>query len=236
MQDEDDERRDLERALFARPSGDAEGESRRIDAERRLRLEQDAVRAEAAVVAPEAPRLAPVAASEAPAASAPRRRRPALIVGGALAAGLVLGAVAASVAPQVVGASAPTASPTATVRPENRFAAYVDGWTLVTDPPAGMDLIAGPAEVFTPGFDTVQEDRILLTAPNGTSLCLGLERVDGSLSAGCTGLAEFFDSGSLDIVGTDVEDGSGVYSRVTMRPDGSIEGGYQLLTRDPSEP
>lgn len=236
MQDEDDERRDLERALFARPSGDAEGESRRIDAERRLRLEQEAARADAERAdAGRDPRSAPATAITAPAtpgaatpAAEPRRRgRAALPLIGALAVGLALGAVAVEVLPGGAGAATPTPTPTPPL--EDRYSALIEGWVVAPDLPVGMELIARGTDVYTPQFETVQEDRLLVTSPGGVSLCIALQRGDGSLSAACTGMEAFFAAGSLDVVGTDRADGTPVYTRVSLRSDGSVEGGFQLV-------
>ena len=233
MQAEDDERKDLERALVARPSGDAEDETRRRDAERRLLGERQAERAETERAETE-PRTAPrpaaatAAASRATSETPPdRSRRPVLLVGAALAGGLVLGAAATALLPGAAGTPAPT--PSATARLEDRYAALLEGWVVATDLPTGMALIARDADVFTPEFDTAQEDRLLVTAPGGVSLCLALQRGDGSLSAGCTGLEAFFEAGSLDVVGTDQADGTPVYTRVSLRSDGSVEGGFQLV-------
>jgi len=233
VQAEDDERKDLERALFARPSGDAEDETRRRDAERRLRGEREAERAETERAETE-PRAAPrpaaatAVASRATSETPPaRRRRPFLLVGAALAGGLVLGAAATALLQGAAGTPAPT--PSATARLEDRYAALLEGWVVATDLPTGMALIARDADVFTPEFDTAQEDRLLVTAPDGVTLCLALQRGDGSLSAGCTGLEAFFEAGSLDVVGTDQADGTPVYTRVSLRSDGSVEGGFQLV-------
>jgi len=247
VQDEDDERRDLERALFARPSGDAEGESRRIDAERRLRLEQEAARIEAArIEAAQDPRSVPASATAAtpgtatragaapaptapaPAGTAPRRAgRAALPLIGALAVGLVLGAVAVELLPGGAGAATPTPTPTPPL--EDRYSALIEGWVVAPDLPVGMELIARGTDVYTPQFETVQDDRLLVTSPGGVSLCIALQRGDGSLSAACTGLEAFFTAGSLDVVGTDPADGTPVYTRVSLRSDGSVEGGFQLV-------
>ncbi|MBO0985159.1 hypothetical protein [Rathayibacter sp. SD072] len=233
MQAEDDERKDLERALFARPSGDAGDETRRREAERRLRGERETERAEAERAETE-PRTAPrtaaaTAASAVPTSEEPpaRRRHPFLLVGAALAVGLVLGAAATALLPGAAGTPAPT--PSATARLEDRYATLLEGWVVATDLPTGMALIARDADVFTPEFDTAQEDRLLVTAPGGVSLCLALQRGDGSLSAGCTGLEAFFEAGSLDVVGTDQADGTPVYTRVSLRSDGSVEGGFQRV-------
>ncbi|MCM6762801.1 hypothetical protein NB037_10275 [Rathayibacter sp. ZW T2_19] len=238
MQAEDDERKDLERALFARPSGDAEDATRRHEAERRLRGEREAERAETERAETERaetepreahrPAAATAVASRATSETPPdRSRRPVLLVGAALAVGLVLGAAATALLPGAAGTPAPT--PSATARLEDRYAALLEGWVVATDLPIGMALIARDADVFTPEFDTAQEDRLLVTAPGGVSLCLALQRGDGSLSAGCTGLEAFFDAGSLDVVGTDRADGAPVYTRVSLRSDGSVEGGFQRV-------
>ncbi|KQQ05991.1 MULTISPECIES: hypothetical protein [unclassified Rathayibacter] len=251
----DDERRDLERALYARPDGDPEADMRRREAARRLRIAsedaagdpRDGLGAEGRAVdgasgppheggasGPPTERASPGRRDRAePAATRTPRRRAALIAAGALAAGLALGAAAASVALDQPPATAPTASPAATARPADRFEELVSGWETTADLPAGLALIAAGAEVYTPGFETTQNDRLLLTAPNGTSLCLALERSDATFSAGCTGLADFFEGNPLQVVGTALGEDAPVYTRVTLNPDGSIEGGFQLVGDDP---
>ena len=247
MQDEDDERHDLERALYARPTGDDRDEALRVEALRveaqRIEAERigaqriEAERIEARGIAqraeaPPAPRAAgPVrtAGGSTPAAP-PARSRLALLGAGLLVGGLVVGAATAS----ALGAATPgqvaaTGSSTPTPRGIDRFAAIVEGWALTTDIPPGLSLISGGAEVYSPTFETAQDDRLLLTAPDDTRICLALQRPDGSLSAGCTGLDAFFAGDALDVVGTATGDGTPVYTRVTLRPDGSVEGGFQLV-------
>lgn len=276
VQADDDERRDLERALFARPSGGLEDESRRREAVERLRLEQEAEEAgradeagqadsreyarradrreharradsreqagyaepgtlgtgtEPSSVDREADRATTPVGRRTPTAA-----RSALIVGGALALGLVLGAVGSVLLPGAAGTPTATPSATPTDSPLDRFAAVVEGWEVTSDLPTGMGLIARGADVYTPQFETAQEDRLLLTAPGDTTLCLALQRADGTLSAGCTGLAAFFDAGSIDVVGTASGDGTPVYTRVSLRSDGSVEGGFQLVQEAAPEP
>ncbi|QHC60309.1 hypothetical protein [Rathayibacter sp. VKM Ac-2760] len=69
MQDEDDERRDLERALYARPSGDDADESRRREAARRLRAEAPDTATPVATPAPAASEAAARGRRSAPARS-----------------------------------------------------------------------------------------------------------------------------------------------------------------------
>ncbi|TCL85925.1 MULTISPECIES: hypothetical protein [unclassified Rathayibacter] len=245
MQDEDDERQDLERALYARPTGDdrdealrAEAlrvEAQRIEAQRAEALQAEAQRRLPTAAAPEAqpgPRGAGPArtAGEPSPAAPPARSRLVLLGAGLLVGGLVVGAATAS----VIGAATPdpvstTASPTPTPDAADRFAALVEGWAATTDVPPGLSLISGGAEVYSPTFETAQDDRLLLTAPDATRICLALERPDGSLSAGCTGLEAFFAGDALDVVGTATGTDTPVYTRVTLRPDGSVEGGFQLV-------
>lgn len=258
VQADDDERRDLEHALYARPSGDLDDETRRREALERLRREQEAEEAarpdpgrhaeEASRTGRDGPdggvdrvttgrRAEPgteVRAADRAAPAAERRASPltrsALLAGGALAVGLVVGAAAAVLVPGASGGTvAATPSATPTVRPAERFMALVEGWDVTTDLPTGMQLLARGADVYTPQFETAQDDRLLLTAPDGTRLCLALQRDDGTLSAGCTGLAAFFEAGSIDVVGTGAGDGTPVYTRVSLRSDGSVEGGFQLV-------
>ncbi|MWV48017.1 hypothetical protein GRS96_01855 [Rathayibacter sp. VKM Ac-2803] len=228
-----DERRDLERALYARPDGSAETETRRREAARRLRSESEIAAADPQTgSAPELLSERPVAPipPDTPPPEEPRRprRRAALITAGALAAGLALGAAAASVALDRPSAEA-TATPTPTARPIDRFEDLVEGWEPTTDLPDGFDLVATGATVYTPGFETVQDDRLLLSAPNGTMLCLGLQRPDGTFSVGCTGLADFFDGNALRLAGSARGEDSPVFTRVQLNPDGTIEGGFQLV-------
>ncbi|MCJ1683135.1 hypothetical protein [Rathayibacter sp. VKM Ac-2928] len=231
MQDEDDKRQDLERALYARPTGDdrdeaLRAEAQRVEAQRRLLAE----------ASPEAqpgpPSADPVPAPAAP-TPPPARPRLALLGAGLLVGGLVVGAATASVigaaVPQPSSSGPATATGTPTPRATDRFAAIVEGWAVTTDIPTGLSLISGDAEVYSPTFETTQNDRLLLTAPDDSRICLALERPDGSLSAGCTGLEAFFAGDALDVVGTATGDDTPVYTRVTLRPDGSIEGGFQLV-------
>ena len=246
MQDEDDERQDLERALYARPTG----------SDRDAALRAEAVRAEAARTqaqqagaeqakaqhsgaehakaqrrlpadSTQAPRAAP--SDDAALPASPPRSRSVLLGAALLVGGLVVGAVtAATLGPAVPRPARSTATPTATPAAD-RLAALIEGWEATTDIPAGLSLIARGAEVYSPAFATAQDDRLLLTAPDGTRLCLALERPDGSLSAGCTGIEAFFAGDALDVVGTATGDGTPVFTRVTLRPDGTIEGGFQLV-------
>ncbi|NQX17446.1 hypothetical protein [Rathayibacter sp. VKM Ac-2857] len=240
MQDEDDERQDLERALYARPTGDdrdeaLRSEALRVEAQRRLLAEAPP---EAQPGPPSADRVptppVPTPPVPTPPAAPPARPRLALLGAALLVGGLVVGAATASVLGAVVSqppASAPaTATGTPTPRATDRFAAIVEGWAVTTDIPTGLSLISGDADVYSPTFETTQNDRLLLTAPDDSRICLALERPDGSLSAGCTGLEAFFAGDALDVVGTATGDGTPVYTRVTLRPDGSIEGGFQLVT------
>ncbi|QHC68218.1 hypothetical protein GSU68_17670 [Rathayibacter sp. VKM Ac-2759] len=110
----------------------------------------------------------------------------------------------------------------------------MSGWEATTDLPAGFELIASGATVYTPGFETAQDGRLLLTAPDGTTICLALQRPDATFSAGCTELAGFFGGTVLHVVGTSSEGGAPVLTRVILSPDGSIEGGYLLVGDDPS--
>ncbi|MCJ1688012.1 hypothetical protein [Rathayibacter sp. VKM Ac-2927] len=244
MQDEDDERQDLERALYARPTGDDRDEALRAEALRIEAQRAEALRAEAqrrplaAAAAPEAqpaPRAAGPArtAGEPSPAVPPARSRLVLLGAGLLVGGLAIGAATASVigaaVPQPSSSGPATATGTPTPRATDRFAAIVEGWAVTTDIPTGLSLISGDAEVYSPTFETAQDDRLLLTAPDATRICLALERPDGSLSAGCTGLEAFFAGDALDVVGTATGDDTPVYTRVTLRPDGSIEGGFQLV-------
>ncbi|SMH48633.1 hypothetical protein SAMN06295885_3078 [Rathayibacter oskolensis] len=238
MQAEDDERRDLERALYARPSGDAGSETRRREAVRRLRAAADGAGAdgasgadaEATDGAPTRERSTPLPAVPTPAEPARRTTaRIALIAAGALLGGLVLGAVASSFALDDRAVTAPTGSPSPTARPADRFEELVAGWEATTDLPTGLSLITAGAEVYSTQFLTPEGDRLLLAAPNGTTICLALGRADGTFSAGCTGLRAFFDGGSLEVVGTGSGGESPAYTRVALRPDGSLEGGFQFV-------
>ncbi|MCJ1698534.1 hypothetical protein MT356_02295 [Rathayibacter festucae] len=242
MQDEDDERQDLERALYARPTGDDRDEALRAEAQRIEALRAEAQRAEAqrrlpaaaAEVQP-APRAAGPARTtgEPSIAAPPTRSRLVLLGAGLLVGGLAIGAATASVigaaVPQPSSSGPATATGTPTPRATDRFAAIVEGWAVTTDIPTGLSLISGDAEVYSPTFETTQNDRLLLTAPDNSRICLALERPDGSLSAGCTGLEAFFAGDALDVVGTATGNDTPVYTRVTLRPDGSIEGGFQLV-------
>lgn len=243
MQDEDDERQDLERALYARPTGDDRDEALRAEALRIEAQRAEAQRAEAqrrhpAAAAAEtqsAPQGAGPArtAGEPSPAAPPARSRLVLLGAGLLVGGLAIGAATASVigaaVPQPSSSGPATTIGTPTPRATDRFAAIVEGWAVTTDIPTGLSLISGDAEVYSPTFETTQNDRLLLTAPDDSRICLALERPDGSLSAGCTGLEAFFAGDALDVVGTATGDDTPVYTRVTLRPDGSIEGGFQLV-------
>ena len=243
MQDEDDERQDLERALYARPTGsdrDAalRAEAVRAEAARTQAQRSEAQKAGAEQAGAEAQRRLPADSTQAPPAApsddpvlpaSPPRSRSVLLGAALLVGGLVVGAVtAATLGPAVPRPARSTASPTATPAAD-RLAALIEGWEATTDIPAGLSLIARGAEVYSPAFATAQDDRLLLTAPDGTRLCLALERPDGSLSAGCTGIEAFFAGDALDVVGTATGDGTPVFTRVTLRPDGTIEGGFQLV-------
>lgn len=209
MQAEDDERRELERILSARPSGN--DRDQRAEALRRLRaLGEDS--AQKAAVAPDAP---------------PTRRR-GLLLAVAVAGGVALGALATSAVllPPTAG---PSGAPTASAAPADRFATLVARWEPTTDIPAGLALLAGDAPVYSPAFDTVQDDRVLITAPDPSALCLALERPDATFAASCTGADAFWAGEPLRISGTALLDGSPVYTQVILHPDGSIEGGYQLV-------
>ncbi|ROQ03826.1 hypothetical protein EDF54_3305 [Rathayibacter sp. PhB93] len=238
MQDEDDERQDLERALYARPTGDDRDEALRAEALRIEAQRAEAQRRHLAAAAPEAqpaPRAArPARTTGEPSTAAPPTRSHLVLLGaGLLVGGLAIGAATASVigaaVPQPSSSGPAPATGTPTPRATDRFAAIVEGWAVTTDIPTGLSLISGDAEVYSPTFETTQNDRLLLTAPDATRICLALERPDGSLSAGCTGLEAFFAGDALDVVGTATGDDTPVYTRVTLRPDGSIEGGFQLV-------
>lgn len=161
---------------------------------------------------------------------APRPRRLGLLLAVAVAGGVALGALAASAVllPPAAGPSGAPA-PTASAAPADRFATLVARWEPTTDIPAGLALLAGDAPVYSPAFDTVQDDRVLITAPDPSAVCLALERPDATFAASCTGADAFWAGEPLRISGTALLDGSPVYTQVTLRPDGSIEGGYQLV-------
>ncbi|AZZ50134.1 hypothetical protein C5E02_13530 [Rathayibacter rathayi] len=134
MQAADDERRDLERILSARPRDDGANQDERSAALRRLgELDAEDV----------PPGVTPPAArpdQQAPRAQHPRHR-------------LTL----------------------------------VEGWELTTDVPPCLALLARDAVVYGSGFDTAENDRLLIMEPNGTTVRLAVQRPDASFFAGCTG-------------------------------------------------
>ncbi|MBF4461152.1 MULTISPECIES: hypothetical protein [unclassified Rathayibacter] len=244
MQADDDERKDLERAAFARPDdGDPAG---RREALRRLHELEDTAAPEDTAEAPSAAGLdspedlfasAPDVSAEPPAAIRRRRRPRVLAIG---ATGLALGALLGG-----LGASAlfsdgdgrdiavPTPSASATGTTASRIAALLNGWQRTTDLPQGLTLISRGADVYSPAFMTAQDDRLLVTVPDGTTVCLALEHQDGTLAASCAGIDAFFAGQPLRVSGTAERDGAPVYTQITLRPDGAVEGGYQVVPPTP---
>lgn len=69
----------------------------------------------------------------------------------------------------------------------------------------------------------------MITAPDQTQVCLAVQRPDATFIAGCTGADAFWAGEPLRVSGTALVDGSPVYTQITLHPDGSIEGGYQVV-------
>ncbi|QHC71721.1 hypothetical protein [Rathayibacter sp. VKM Ac-2801] len=271
MQAEDDERRDLERILSARPRDDgADGDERRealrrlgeLDAQdtppgvtrsgvqtgaelpgaqpgaappetatdSRLPLSETAppLSATAGSGTPESPAEHPD--RRAPRAQHPRRRR--LVLAAAIVGAAAVGAIVPT-ALLLPPPADPVASPTPSADPADRFATLVEGWEPTTDVPPGLALLAGEAVVYGSGFDTAENDRLLITEPNGTTVCLAVQRPDASFFAGCTGSDAFFAGEPLRVSGTTLRSGAPVYTQILLRPDGTIEGGYQLIPESP---
>ncbi|PPI24153.1 hypothetical protein C5D34_10455 [Rathayibacter sp. AY1B1] len=271
MQADDDERRDLERILSARPREDGADRDERREALRRLgELEAEdappgASRSGAQTGAalfgaqpgaahpgtatdPRLPLSAtalPLSAAtgsetpespaehpdrRAPRAPHPRRRR--LVLAAAIVGGAAVGAIVPT-ALLLPPPADPVTTPTASATPADRFAALVEGWEPTTDVPPGLALLAGEAVVYGSGFDTAENDRLLITEPNGTTVCLAVQRPDASFFAGCTGSEAFFAGEPLRVSGTTLRSGAPVYTQILLRPDGTIEGGYQLVPESP---
>ncbi|WP_146078798.1 MULTISPECIES: hypothetical protein [unclassified Rathayibacter] len=270
MQAEDDERRDLERILSARPRDDGADRDERREALRRLgELEAEdappgvtrsgartgaapsgaqpgaahpgtAIDSRLPLPATALPLSAtagsgtPESPAEHPDRPAPRtphpRRR--LVLAAAIVGGAAVGAIVPT-ALLLPPPADPVAPPTASADPADRFAALVEGWEPTTDVPPGLALLAGEAVVYGSGFDTAENDRLLITEPNGTTVCLAVQRPDASFFAGCTGSEAFFAGEPLRVSGTTLRSGAPVYTQILLRPDGTIEGGYQLVPESP---
>ncbi|PPI07975.1 hypothetical protein [Rathayibacter sp. AY1B8] len=271
MQAEDDERRDLERILSARPRDDGADRDERREALRRLgELEAEdappgvtgsgaqtgaapsgaqpgaahpatATDSRAPLPAAALPLSATVGSETAespaehpdgPAPRTPHPRRRRLVLAAAIVGGAAVGAIVPT-ALLLPPPADPVAPPTASADPADRFAALVEGWEPTTDVPPGLALLAGEAVVYGSGFDTAENDRLLITEPNGTTVCLAVQRPDASFFAGCTGSEAFFAGEPLRVSGTTLRSGAPVYTQILLRPDGTIEGGYQLVPESP---
>ncbi|AND17986.1 hypothetical protein [Rathayibacter tritici] len=239
MQAEDDERRDLERILSARPRDDGADRDERGVALRRLgelNAEEDvpsqatrpathpaAARTEEPVTEdpPQPATALPLSATalpipatppsrtvhsdqRAPRTQHPRRR---LVLAGAIIGGAAVGAII-PIALLLPPPPDPVTAPTASVDPADRFATLVEGWQPTTDVPPGLALLAREAVIYGSGFDTAENDRLLITEPNGTTVCLAVQRPDESFFAGCTGSEAFFAGEPLRVSGTTLRGGA----------------------------